>query len=244
MRRFALRRSIHAVLITAVAMTAAWPASAADTITVGSVTATGNTVQVPVYLRVARGSPLGSDTGAGNRIQFLSFEVEYPPTSGFSSFVTLERTGVLQGLTAMIEDTMSILGKIRYSGVFNESTQPIPFTLNAAPPGNEIAMLTFTLNEFATPNSTIPLTLNPAETFLKNQFGSVLETPGPDHHAAAGRADDSQGHFERRHCQDLVRDADQQANHTHLIESWNRPGPRRRRNSARLQLRDLQRERN
>ena len=49
-------------------------AAAADVITVGTVTTSGMTADVPVYIRDVSGTPLGMDQPAGSKIQAISFE--------------------------------------------------------------------------------------------------------------------------------------------------------------------------
>src|SRR5438128_7625201 len=56
--------------------------------------------------------------------------------------------------------------------MFQESTNPLPFTSNAAAPGNQVAHLVFTLSPSATPGSTITLTLDPTATQLSDEGGT------------------------------------------------------------------------
>jgi hypothetical protein len=63
-------------------------------------------------------------------------------------------------------------GAISLLMTFDEGTNPIPFTLNAPPPGDQVAHLVFTLSSSAAPGSSISLTLDPALTQLTDQAGT------------------------------------------------------------------------
>ena len=117
-------------LLTGIAL----PAVAQDVVTVGSVNASGSTVDIPVSIRDLSGTPLGMDKPAGSRIQSFSIKVSYAPASAVSS-VTFTRAGITAGLTPISEFSPSATGSISLLATFQESTNLIPFTLNAAAPG-------------------------------------------------------------------------------------------------------------
>jgi hypothetical protein len=146
--------------------------AAVDVITVGTVTASGNTVDVPVSIRDVSGTPLGLDQPAGSRIQSFSIKVTYAPASAVSS-VTFTRAGITASLTPTSEFSPSTAGSISLLDTFKESTNPIPFTLNAASPGNRVAHLVFTLSGSAAAGTSISLTLDPALTQLTDEGGSA-----------------------------------------------------------------------
>jgi hypothetical protein len=158
--------SLLAALLLAV------PVAAQDVITVAHVTATGNTVVVPVYVRDLAGTPLGVDRPAGSRIQSLSIRVDYAPGNAIQS-VTFSRAGITAGLTPTIEFTPASPGSISLLTTFRESTNPIPFTLNAPAPGDLVARLNVTLASDVAPGSTIDLTLNAELTQLTDEGGSA-----------------------------------------------------------------------
>lgn len=150
-------------------------ASAQDVITVGTGSSpAGGVASIPVSILDRSGTPLGTDAGAGNRIQGISFKVMYP-TSLVSS-VTFTRGGVLASLTPVFESTLPGDGFLAYIVSFQESTNPIPFTLNAAPPGNLIGTLNVTLQPSATIGSNGALTLDVPSALLSNQAGTTTET--------------------------------------------------------------------
>jgi hypothetical protein len=150
-----------------------------DVITVGTVNATGSTVDVPVSIRDVAGTALGMDRPAGSKIESFSIKVNYAPAAAVSS-VTFSRSGITAGLTPTSEFTPSSAGSVSLLDTFQESTSLIPFTLNAAPPGNVVAHLVLTLSAAAAPGSTIALTLDPSLTQLTDQGGSgaTKETAG------------------------------------------------------------------
>lgn len=147
-----------------------------DVVTIGTVTTSGaTTVDVPVFIRDVSGTPLGMDQPPGSRIQSYSIKVDYAPTAAVQS-VTFTRAGITSSLTPSAEFTPSAPGTISLIDTFQESTNPIPFTLNAAAPGNQVGRLTFTLSPSATPGTVIALTLDAALTQLSNQGGTTSET--------------------------------------------------------------------
>src|SRR6266545_3555248 len=133
---------------------------AADSVTVGTVNfaAAGSTVDVPVYIRDVSGTPLGLDQPPGSRIQSYSLTVNYAPASAVQS-VTFTRAGITAPLTPAFESSPSAPGTISLLDVFQESTNLIPFTLNGAPPGNQVGVLHVTIAPTATVGTTIALTL-------------------------------------------------------------------------------------
>jgi hypothetical protein len=158
---------------------AAVPAMAqtADTVTVGTVSlaSAGSTVDVPVSIRDASGTPLGIDQPSGSRIQSYSLTVNYAPTSAVQS-VTFTRAGITAPLTPAFESSPSAPGTISLLDVFQESTNLIPFTSNAPLPGNQVGVLHVTIAPTATVGTTITLTLDPTLTQLANQAGTTSET--------------------------------------------------------------------
>jgi hypothetical protein len=128
-----------------------------------------------VYIRDTSGTPLGLDQPAGSRIQAYSIRVSYAPTTAVQS-VTFARGGITAGLTPSAEFTPSSPDSISLIDAFDESTNLIPFTLDATAPGNQIGTLTFTLSPSATPGTVIALTLDPTLTQLSNQGGTSSET--------------------------------------------------------------------
>jgi hypothetical protein len=167
-----MKTTLIAVVATLL-LTAA--AAAQDVVTVGTVSADGPTVDVPVYVRDAAGTPLGVDQPAGQKIQSLSIKVVYSPAAAVSS-VTFSRAGITAGLSPTFETTPATSGSIALITSFPESSSPIPFTLNAGLPGDQVAHLVFTLSSSATPGTPITLTLDSSTTQLSNQGGTTSET--------------------------------------------------------------------
>jgi hypothetical protein len=85
--------------------------------------------------------------------------------------ISFSRAGITTALTPTFESSPSGPGTVSLLDTFQESTNPIPFTLNAALPGNQVAHLLITLSPSATPGA-LTLTLDPTLTQLTDQMGS------------------------------------------------------------------------
>jgi hypothetical protein len=149
-------------------------AQSADVVTVGTVTAGPSLVDVPVYIRDVSGTPLGIDQPPGSKIQAFSLKVDFAPASAVAS-ISFARAGVTAGLTPTAQFTPSTPTSVSLVDTFQESTNPIPFTLNGAAPGNQVAHLLVQLSPSAAPGSTVTLTLDPTVTTLSNQDGTTAE---------------------------------------------------------------------
>ena len=155
------------------------PAGAAvlqpDVITAGSVTAVSSVVDVPVYIRDLSGTPLGLDQPPGSRIQSYSIKVNYSPASAVSS-ISFTRAGITAPLTPLLELSPSSPGAISLLDTFQESTNLVPYTLNGAVPGNQVANLHIVLSPSVTSGTVITLTLDSTLTQLGNENGTTKET--------------------------------------------------------------------
>lgn len=148
-------------------------AQTADVITIGHVAGNG-TVTVPVSIRDVSGTPLGIDQPAGSRIQSYSIRVTY--TSPAVQSISFSRAGITTPLTPTFESSPAVPGAVSLLGTFDEATNLIPFTSNAAAPGNQIARLVVTIAPGTAPGTMITLTLDPVLTQLTNQGGTTSET--------------------------------------------------------------------
>lgn len=146
----------------------------ADVVTVGTGAGLpGASVDIPIFIRDTSGSPLGLDQPAGSHIQSYSITVDYAPAASIQS-VTFARAGITAGLTPSFESSPSSPGSISAIATFSESTNPIPFTLNAALPGDQIGVLHFVIANGAAPGD-VTLTLDAALTQLNNDSGTTHE---------------------------------------------------------------------
>jgi uncharacterized protein YjdB len=168
--QFGFRRLF--VLFALVSLFTAGAVAAQDAVTVGTVTASGTTVDVPISIRDVSGTTLGIDQPAGSKIQSFSIKVTYAPANAVSA-ISIARDGITESLTPTSEFKPSTANSISILDTFPESTNPIPFTLNAAAPGNRVAHLSITLSASATPGTLISLTLDPALTQLTDTGGSA-----------------------------------------------------------------------
>ena len=168
--QFGFRRLF--VLFALVSLFGASAVAAQDVVTVGTVTASGTTVDVPISIRDVSGTPLGMDQPAGSKIQSFSIKVTYAPAAAVSS-ISIARDGITESLTPTSEFKPSTANSVSILDTFQESTNPIPFTLNAPAPGNVVAHLSITLSASATPGTSITLTLDPALTQLTDTGGTA-----------------------------------------------------------------------
>jgi hypothetical protein len=151
-----------------------------DTVTVATVNgAAGGIVDVPVSIRDASGTPLGLDQPPGSRIQSYAIKVTYSPASSVSS-ITFTRAGITSSLTPTFEVSPTSAGAISLLDTFQESTNLIPFTLDGALPGNQVAHLTVTLSQTAPVGSVVTLTVDPTLTQLTDEAGDppTIESAG------------------------------------------------------------------
>ncbi|HEY0144208.1 MAG TPA: VCBS repeat-containing protein [Thermoanaerobaculia bacterium] len=164
-------------LVLAVAAVAAMPLLAKDVLTVGSMTAKKNTtVEVPVYLRDVSGTPLGTDKGAGSKIQGVAFRVRISPASAVNS-VSFSRRGVFSGKTPLYELNATPPGSISsvgYVSSFAEATNLIAFVSNKAAPGDQIGVLVVALGNTDATQVTIAIDSDTAT--VSNQGGATVET--------------------------------------------------------------------
>lgn len=173
------------LLVVAASMTFAAAAIAqplpADVVTVATVSGNaGTTVDVPVYIRDTSATPLGIDQPSGSRIQSFSIRVLYAPGAAVQA-ITFTRGGITQPLTPTFENSPAVPGSsISLLATFDESTNLIPFTSNAALPGQQVGTLHVTIAASASPGTTINLTLDPTLTQLTDEGGTpaTIETVG------------------------------------------------------------------
>ena len=143
-----------------------------DVVTVGTAFGpAGTTVDVPVFIRDTSGTPLGMDQPPGSKLQSYSIKVNYAPAASVQS-ITFTRAGITQSLTPLFESSPASPGTITLLDTFQESTNLIPFTLNASLPGNQVAHLLIQLAPSATPG-VLTLTLDPTLTQLTDEGGNA-----------------------------------------------------------------------
>jgi hypothetical protein len=173
-------QSLFRVMFALVAVCGLWwaapaAAQAADVVTVGTVSANGPVITVPVYVRDVSGTPLGIDQPSGSRIQSFSIKVDYPASPSIQS-VTFTRAGITAALTPTFETSPAAAGTISLIMTFDETTNLVPFVSNAAAPGNQVGQLTFQFSPSTPPGTIVPLTLDAALTQLSNEGGTTTES--------------------------------------------------------------------
>lgn len=136
----------------------------------------GATIEIPVYARDAMLTPLGIDRPAGERIQSLAYKVTFTPAASVASKL-FSRAGITAALAPIFEGTPTTSTTASYIGTFDETTNPIPFTLDGGAPGDQVLKIVVSISP-AAPAGTIALTLDPATTELANQAGTLAENSG------------------------------------------------------------------
>jgi hypothetical protein len=168
-----LRKSLPAILILLASGIAS--AQTRDVLIIQSGSGpSGGPVSIPMSIGDLGGTPLGSDAGAGNRIQGFAFKITFP-TEVVAS-VSFARAAVTTTVTPMFETEPQGTGFASVVISFRESSDPIPFTLNAPFPGNQIGTLTVSLQPSLPVGTTALLTIDPPSAILSNQAGTVRET--------------------------------------------------------------------
>jgi hypothetical protein len=170
-----MRNFIRAVLIVGTALPLFAAVTPSDVVTIGTAVNTGLTADIPVYIRDTSGTPLGIDQPAGQRIQSYSLTVNYSPAAAVQS-ITLTRAGITQSLTPAFESSPSSPGSVTLIDTFDEATNLVPFTSNAALPGNQVAKLHIQFQPGTLTGTVLTLTLDPTLTQLSNQGGTTSET--------------------------------------------------------------------
>jgi hypothetical protein len=148
--------------------------AATDSVTIGTVTATGTVVVVPVYVRDVSGTPLGSDQGVNRLVQDWQIQVDYAPASAITS-VVFQPSGINASIPAANVNTVYGPGTAKQT-LFNFQSA-LALTLDAHAPGDKVGELVFTLSPSATPGTTITLTLDP-HTFLDDYNDDIAESTG------------------------------------------------------------------
>jgi len=177
-----MRFAVGLCLLAIVCSAAPAALAQSDVVTIGAATRTGVlTFDVPVYVRDVSGTPLGIDQPSGSRIQSYSIKVNYTPSAAVQS-ITFTRAGITAPLTPIIELTPAAPGSVSLLDTFSEATNLIPFTSNAAAPGNLIGHLVITFSPSATAGTIVSLNLDPVLTQLTDEGG----TPATKETAGAG----------------------------------------------------------
>lgn len=150
-----------------------------DVVTVGTVSSSSSVVDVPVYIRDTSGTPLGIDQPSGSHIQSYSLRVLYASPAVQS--ITFTRGGITSSLTPTFESSPAVPGSsIALLDTFDETTNLIPFTSNAALPGNQVGTLHVTIAPGTPVGTVIAFTLDPTLTQLTDEGGTpgTVETTG------------------------------------------------------------------
>ena len=152
--------------------TATW---ARDVVSLDSVTLAtpGQTVQIPIYVRDTSGTVLGTDAGAGRRIQGLALHIGVLPANAVAS-LNLVRAGVTASPQPLFETSSQVGNRVYGVMSFDETTSPLPFNLDASFPGDQVATLELELSANFD-DGLVVLTLLSETNALSNQAGVWVE---------------------------------------------------------------------
>ncbi len=129
---------------------------------------------VPITLSDVAGTPLGMDRPGSSRIQAVSLVLRWSPAAAVTS-ATLKRAGAAQSLTPLYETTASGSGYVSWAGSFDGATNPLTLTQPPGQNGDAVFSLNLILSSSLAPGSTVSLVLDPEETLLSNQAGTLGE---------------------------------------------------------------------
>jgi len=134
----------------------------------------GSQVIMPVYVRDVSATLLGVDAGPNFGIQSLAFTFEYSPASAIAA-IDVKRAGITATLSPLFETEVFAGNRHSWIAAFDESASPLPFTLNAAAPGDVVAEIRITLAAGVAPDTLIRVDIV-APTALGNQTAGFVET--------------------------------------------------------------------
>jgi hypothetical protein len=138
------------------------------------VAAAGAQAHVPVYVRDRAATLLNEGDGADNEIQSFAFQVMFAPT--FVDASAFVHAGVTSGHNAFFSQVTPGADNLYVLKAFNEVSDALIFTLDAAAPGNLIGEVLITIDP-ATPDGTaIELTLQSFNAALIDASATESET--------------------------------------------------------------------
>lgn len=170
-----------AVCLVSAAFVAIHAASAEDVLGVATVEAAAGQVRdVAVTVRDVGGTLLDEGDGLNLEIQGFAFRVDFAP-SQYVGAVTFLQAGVTAGHAPLFPVILPSADHIVVLMSFDEASDPLTFQLDAAPPGDLIGVLRFTLSGTVPPGTLIALTLAPASATLVNGEATLEESLANGH---------------------------------------------------------------
>jgi len=165
----------------ALALAGLAPAGAQDILGVAEMGALpGQTRDVPVTVRDLAGTLLDEGDGLNLEIQGFAFRLDFAPAEHVTE-VTFVQAGVTAGHTPVFPFVSPQADHIIVLMNFDETTDPLAFTLNAPAPGNVIGLLRFTLAAGAPLGTQIDLTFASTSATLVNGAATLSETLANGH---------------------------------------------------------------
>lgn len=152
-----------------------------DVLTIGSVTAAGPSLTIPVHLRDVSGTPLDVNRATNLRIAKLLLRVNYTPAAAVAS-IAFQRAGATSA-NPITEVAYQSAGSLTWNGTFSS----LPLTLNATGRGNLVGNLVVTLAS-AAPGTVVSLDFDRLYTRVANSSGDVAQSaPSRDLALVSGR---------------------------------------------------------
>jgi hypothetical protein len=145
------------------------------------------TVVVPLSIRDAAGTLLDEGSGPDGEIQGFAFRVDFAPFDEIAA-VDFQQAGVTAGATPVFPVVQTFPDHAVVLLSFDETTDPLAFTLGAPPPGDLVGRLTFTLAAPLPPAAVIALTVQSMTATLVNGSATLSETVANGHLAVADGA--------------------------------------------------------
>ncbi len=171
----------RAALALVLALAGSSSAGAQDVLGVAAIGGlAGQTRDVPVTIRDLAGTLLDEGDGTDLEIQGFAFRLDFAPAEHVTA-VTFVLAGVTAGHTPVFPVIMPAADHISVLMNFDEGTDPLLFTLDAPPPGNQIGSVRFTLSAGAPLGTLITLTLAAASATLVNGAATLSETVANGH---------------------------------------------------------------
>lgn len=156
-------------------LAAALPVCAADELRIPLVLAdAGSVVRVPVLVRDLAATLLNEGDGADNEIQSFAFQVLFPAT--YVDSIGFDQAGVTAGKTAFFSQVTPAADNIYVLKAFDEATNPLVFTLDAALPGNTIGELVIAIDPTTPVGTAIPLQMFALNAALIDDSATESET--------------------------------------------------------------------
>lgn len=168
------------VVAALLALCASLSGMAADRLSIAVQTAdAGTTVRVPVRVQDNAGTLLDEGDGPDHEIQSFAFQVLFPAAA--VDGIGFDAAGVTAGKTAFFSQVTPGAGNVYVLKAYDESSNPLAFTLNAVAPGDVIGELVVLLDPGLALGTAVPLQLQTTNAALIDDSATESETVANGH---------------------------------------------------------------